>query len=93
MTGRRGQGSGAFSEPFGMLTPQHGLAMQAQRRMYETGTTSRQFGMVAVTERAHANRNPDPQAPFGIFGGIRMFLELDNILGGDQPDHMVFLIY
>jgi acetyl-CoA acetyltransferase len=26
--------------------------------MYETGVTSRQFGMVAVTERAHANRNP-----------------------------------
>jgi acetyl-CoA acetyltransferase len=58
VTGRRGQGSAAFSEPFGLLTPQHGLAMMAQRRMYETGVTSRQFGMVAVTERAHANRNP-----------------------------------
>jgi len=58
VTGRRGQGSAAFSEPFGLLTPQHGLAMMAQRRMYETGVTNRQFGMVAVTERAHANRNP-----------------------------------
>ena len=58
VTGRRGQGGGAFSEPFGMLTPQHGLAMTTQRRMFETGVTSRQFGMVAVTERAHANRNP-----------------------------------
>ena len=58
VTGRRGQGSAAFSEPFGLLTPQHGLAMMAQRRMHETGVTSRQFGMVAVTERAHANRNP-----------------------------------
>jgi len=58
VTGRRGRGAGAFSEPFGMLTPQHGLAMTAHRRMHETGTTSRQFGMVAVTERAHANRNP-----------------------------------
>lgn len=58
VTGRAGQGSAAFSEPFGILTPQHMLAMQAQRRMYETGTTSRQIGMVAVTERAHANRNP-----------------------------------
>ncbi len=58
VTSRRGQGPGAFTEPFGMLTPQHGLAMTAQRRMHETGTTSRQFGMVAVTERAHANRNP-----------------------------------
>jgi len=58
VTGRRGQGSAAFSEPFGLLTPQHGLAMMAQRRMHETGVTSRQFGMVAVAERTHANRNP-----------------------------------
>ena len=58
VTGRGGQGGAAFSEPFGMLTPQHGLAMLTRRRMYETGTTERQIGMVAVTERAHANRNP-----------------------------------
>ena len=58
MTGRGGRGAGAFSEPFGLLTPQHGLAIQARRRMHEYGTTSRQFGMVAVTEREHANRNP-----------------------------------
>ena len=58
VTGRGGRGGAAFSEPFGMLTPQHGLAMQARRRMHEYGTTSRQFGMVGVTERAHANRNP-----------------------------------
>ena len=58
MTGRGGRGGGAFSEPFGLLTPQHSLAMQARRRMHELGTTSRQFGMVAVTEREHANRNP-----------------------------------
>ncbi len=58
VTGRAGQGNAAFSEPFGILTPQHMLAMQARRRMFETGTTSRQVGMVAVTERQHANRNP-----------------------------------
>src|SRR5690606_33593975 len=58
VTGRGGRGGGAFSEPFGLLTPQHGLAMQARRRMHEFGTTSRQFGMVAVTAREHANRNP-----------------------------------
>lgn len=58
VTGRGGRGAGAFSEPFGLLTPQHGLAIQARRRMHEYGTTSRQFGMVAVTEREHANRNP-----------------------------------
>ena len=58
VTGRAGRGAAAFTEPFGMLTPQHGLAMTTRRRMHETGVTSRQFGMVAVTERAHANRNP-----------------------------------
>ncbi|MCZ6886919.1 MAG: lipid-transfer protein [Gammaproteobacteria bacterium] len=58
VTGQRGGGSAAFTEPFGMLTPQHGLAMTTRRRMFETGVTSEQFGMVAVTERAHANRNP-----------------------------------
>ena len=58
VTGTGGRGAGAFTEPFGMLVPQHGLAMTARRRMHETGVTSRQFGMVAVTTRAHANRNP-----------------------------------
>ena len=58
MTGQRGRGGGAFSEPYGLLTPQHGLAMAARRRMFETGVTSRHFGMQAVTQRAHANRNP-----------------------------------
>jgi len=58
VTGRGGRGGGAFTEPFGVLTPQHGLAMQTRRRMHELGTTERQIGMVAVTERAHANRNP-----------------------------------
>ena len=58
VTGRRGQGGAGFTEPFGLLTPQHGLAMQTRRRMHEFGTTSRQFGFVAVTEREHANRNP-----------------------------------
>lgn len=58
VTGTRGRGGGAFTEPYGLLTPQHGLAMTVRRRMYETGVTSEQFGMVAVTTRAHANRNP-----------------------------------
>ncbi len=58
VTGRRGQGGSAFTEPFGLLTPQHGLAMTARRRMHEFGTTSRQFGYVAVSEREHALRNP-----------------------------------
>ena len=58
VTGQRGQGGGAFSEPYGLLTPQHGLAMTARRRMFETGITSRQFGAQAVAQRVHANRNP-----------------------------------
>lgn len=56
--GRQGRGEGAFSEPFGLLTPQHSLALLIRRRMHETGVTSRQFGAVAVTTRRHANRNP-----------------------------------
>jgi len=58
VTGRRGQGGSAYTEPFGLLTPQHNLAMLSRRRMHEFGTTSRQFGWVAVSEREHANRNP-----------------------------------
>ena len=58
VTGQRGRGSGAFTEPYGMLTPQHGLAMTARRRMFDTGITSRQFGAQAVAQRTHANRNP-----------------------------------
>lgn len=58
VTGQRGQGAGAFTEPFGLLTPQHGLAMTARRRMFDTGITSRQFGAQAVAQRRHANRNP-----------------------------------
>lgn len=58
VTGQGGRGAGAFTEPFGLLTPQHGLAMSARRRMFETGVTSEQFGHQAVTQRKHANRNP-----------------------------------
>ncbi len=58
VTGRGGAGGGQFTEPFGVLVPQHGLAMMTRRRMYETGVTSLQFGATAVTIRNHANRNP-----------------------------------
>ena len=53
-----GVATAPFTEPYGLLTPQHGLALAARRRMYETGITSRQFGMQAVAQRRHANRNP-----------------------------------
>ena len=58
VTGQGGRGGGAFTEPYGLLTPQHGLAMTARRRMFETGITSRQFAAQAVAQRRHANRNP-----------------------------------
>ena len=58
VTGQRGQGGGAFTEPYGLLTPQHGLAMTTRRRMFETGITSLHFGAQAVAQRRHANRNP-----------------------------------
>jgi len=58
VTGRGGTGLSQFTEPFGVLVPQHGLAMTTRRRMYETGTTSLHFAATASTIRAHANRNP-----------------------------------
>lgn len=58
VTMRGGVGPAAFTEPFGQLVPQQGLAMLARRHMHEYGTTSRQIGHIAVAFRAHANRNP-----------------------------------
>lgn len=58
VTGRGGRGPGQFTEPFGLLVPQHNLAMMTRRRMYETGVTSLQFAATAVALRSHANRNP-----------------------------------
>ncbi len=58
VTGRRGQGQSAFAEPYGLLVPGQLLAMCARRHMHEYGTTSAQFGAVAVACRRHANMNP-----------------------------------
>lgn len=51
-------GTLAFEAPYGMLVAAHRFGMFARRHMLEYGTTSRQFGMVAVTQREHALRNP-----------------------------------
>lgn len=48
----------AVQQPWGMLTPAHKFAPFARRHMIEFGTTSRQFGEVAVALRRHASRNP-----------------------------------
>ena len=47
-----------FEFPFGALVPVQWYALQAKRHIYEYGTTSRQFGAVAVAMRKHAMLNP-----------------------------------
>lgn len=48
----------AFTMPFGMFGPPIAYAMVARRHMHTYGTTQEQLGAVAVTTRAHAQRNP-----------------------------------
>ena len=48
----------AFSAPFGIHGPSAMFALPMQRHMARYGTTSEHLGHVAVTMRAHANRNP-----------------------------------
>jgi acetyl-CoA acetyltransferase len=47
-----------FEAPYGNVGAAQWFAQAAQRHMYEYGTTSEQFGQVAVTCRANANLNP-----------------------------------
>jgi acetyl-CoA acetyltransferase len=51
-----------FERPFGMLGAPESYGLAARRHMYEYGTTSQQFGAVAVACRKHAGLNP--QATF-----------------------------
>jgi acetyl-CoA acetyltransferase len=51
-------GDQQFYIPFGLVRPVDQIAMLAARHMYEFGTTSEQFGAVAVAFRKHARRNP-----------------------------------
>lgn len=48
----------AFQQPWGVLTPAHRYALFARRHMVEYGTTTEQFGAVAVAMRRHASLNP-----------------------------------
>ena len=48
----------AFQMPWGMLTPAHMFGQFARRHMVEYGTTSEQFGHVAVALRKHGSMNP-----------------------------------
>lgn len=49
----------SFSYPHGLSTPAASVAMMAKRYMHETGTTSEDFGRIAVTGRKHAATNPN----------------------------------
>jgi acetyl-CoA acetyltransferase len=48
----------AFTAPFGILGPSVMFALPMRRHMEVYGTSSEQLGHVAVTQRAHASRNP-----------------------------------
>lgn len=50
-----------FTIPFGLMSPAQQVALIARRHMHEYGTTSRQFGAVAVACRKHACLNPRAQ--------------------------------
>ena len=50
-----------FRSPFGADGAPVMYALAARRHMYEYGTTSRQFGAVAVACRRHASLNPNAQ--------------------------------
>ncbi len=59
-----------FSMPFGLLMAAAAYALPTRRHMHLYGTTSEQLGMLAVTFREHASRNPR-----AVMGGRPMTLE------------------
>src|SRR5581483_7151394 len=67
---RGGRGEGApeaghagrvrdLSQPFGQVGAPAQYALLARRHMHEYGTTSEQFGAIAVACRKHASLNPN----------------------------------
>jgi acetyl-CoA acetyltransferase len=48
-----------FEKPYGMIGAPESYALAARRHMHEFGTTSEQFGAVAVACRKHAALNPN----------------------------------
>ena len=59
--GRLASGWEDFLYPFGALAAPIDYALSARRHMHEYGTTSRQFGAIAVACRKHASLNPNAQ--------------------------------
>jgi acetyl-CoA acetyltransferase len=58
-----------FSMPYGLLMAAAAYALPTRRHMHLYGTTSEQLGMLAVTFREHASRNPR-----AVMGGRPMTL-------------------
>ncbi|MBI4295112.1 MAG: lipid-transfer protein [Chloroflexi bacterium] len=54
-------GDVAFTVPYGLISPAQQVALVARRHMHEYGTTTRQFGAIAVACRKHACMNPRAQ--------------------------------
>jgi len=59
-----------FAMPYGLLMAAAAYALPTRRHMHLYGTTSEQLGMIAVTFREHAGRNPR-----AVMGGRPMTLQ------------------
>lgn len=59
-----------FAMPYGLLMAAAAYALPTRRHMHLYGTTSQQLGMLAVTFREHASRNPR-----AVMGGRPLTLE------------------
>jgi acetyl-CoA acetyltransferase len=59
--GRLAGGDEDFRDPFGSSAAPIQYGLMARRHMHEFGTTSRQFGAIAVACRKHACLNPNAQ--------------------------------
>lgn len=57
--GQRVGGRTMWTTPNGLIRPADEIAMLARRHMHEYGTTREHLANIALTFRAHANRNPD----------------------------------
>ena len=68
--GGRVAGDGAFTVPFGIMSPAQGYALQARRHMAMYGTTSEQFGAISVASYKHGERNAN-----AVMRGTNLTLE------------------
>ncbi len=47
-----------FERPYGLVRPADGMALHTRYWMHHYGWTREDFGLVAITQRGHAQRNP-----------------------------------